>query len=275
MPFELPLAAQDVLEQPFAAAARLVVRAVIRSHNDFHASLFDTCLKGGQIRFPKILFTHNRIETVSLVLRTGMHSKVLCAGSDLHIRIVVPLHSLNKSDTQSRSQVRILSKCFMSPAPSRIAENIYIGRPERKSFVNVIIAVLLLHIKLRASFVGNRLRNLLHKILIKRSGQTDRLREHGRRTRSRYAVKRFVPVIIGLHTQSVYRWRPVKCLVHFLFQCHIGDKGLRSLFKRLHSVLRSCAYIRTSLSVSLKTGLNKTNVSFILNSPMSHYSIIH
>ena len=220
MSVERPLAAQDVLEQPLAAAARFVVGAVVRAHHGFHLRLGHRRAESGQIGFTKVFFGHHGIEGVTFALRTAVNGKVLGARRRLEVFRIVPLHALDEPDAQPRGEVRILPVGFVSAAPAGIPEDVDIGRPEGEPLVDAEIAFAGGFMVLGAAFGGDDIRHLFQKTFVKGSGQTNGLREHGGHTGTRHAVQRLVPPVVEWDAQTRNGRRGIKHLANLFLQGH-------------------------------------------------------
>lgn len=201
MALKAPCVAQDILEQRFAAAAGLAVGTVVCTHHGFNTGFLDGCFKRGKVCLPQILLACVGVKFVALSLRTGVHGKMLGAGGCFEI-FTVALQSLDEGDAETGGQIGVLAVRFVTAAPSRITEDIYVRRPESQTFVNVAIALGRLHIVLCAGFRGDHFRDSLEIFLIEHRSQADGLRKHGSGTGARHAMERLVPPVIGGNVQS-------------------------------------------------------------------------
>ena len=170
--------------------------------------------------------------------RAAVNRKVLGACRSLQILLIVALDALNKAYAHAGSQIRILAKGFMTASPARVAENIDIGRPERKSLVNVRVVLLLLVIVLGASFCGNDIGHLLQQLLVKACRHRNRLRKYRRDSGTGNTVQTLVPPVICLNPQLLDRRRPIQRLLYLLVQRHLRDQ-----FLCLPAVLRKKHFI--------------------------------
>ena len=77
---KFPFPAQKIDHQRLGSAAWFPVGAVVRAHETLHPCIRQL-LKSRQVGFFHILFTCNRIKFMPQRFRSGMHRKVLGAGS--------------------------------------------------------------------------------------------------------------------------------------------------------------------------------------------------
>ena len=144
--------------------------------------------------------------------RSTVHRIVLRARVRLKIRGVVPLQAADDSETHAGSQKWVLSVSFHSPAPSGIAEYVYIRSPEGQALVTVIFLLLLVIVVLGARLVADHLECTVHLGIIKRGGEGDRLREDSCVSRAGNAVQSLVPPVVRRNSEA----RDGRSLVHHL-----------------------------------------------------------
>ena len=112
----------------------------------------------------------------------------------------------------------------MPPAPPRVAENINIGRPEGKTFVDISVSFPAKCIVFCSSLLGNYVRNPLYFSGIKHCRKRNRLRKYCRGSGSCNSMERFIPPVICRNPQSLYP-RCVKFkLTGTLLYCHLKHK---------------------------------------------------
>ena len=80
-------------------------------------------------------------------LGSAMHGVVLRTSVRLHIFVVIALHSKNRLHTEHGIQIGILTAGLLTTSPTRIAEDVHIGTPERELGVAWIIALTHAHIE--------------------------------------------------------------------------------------------------------------------------------
>ncbi len=231
MSLKAPFFPQNILQQCFASAARFSVRTVIRSHDRFHFRFLHTGFKCRKVCLIHILLARLGIELMAQVFRTAMYRKMFRAGRCLHIVLIMSLYSFHEPHAESGCQVRVFPECLMASAPSRVSENIDVGRPERQPFVNIKIFIFLLCVELRPAFRGNGVSYFFQKIFVKCGRQRDCLRKYGRRSCSCHAVERLIPPVISFDAQSFYRRSAVHHLKSLLLQCHLCDQTAGAFFK--------------------------------------------
>jgi hypothetical protein len=179
MPVKAPFVPQDIEQKRFTAAARFSVGAVVGSHNDLHAALRNARFELRQICIPKIVSVGNGVELVSQTLGTAVYGIVLGAGGGFERFAVGSLKPFNESHAHPRCEIRVFAVCLMSASPARITENIYVGRPECKPFVYIMIALLLVRAVFGASFVADDAGCLVYQFGIECCRQPYSLRENG------------------------------------------------------------------------------------------------
>ena len=224
MPGESPSVTKRILQQHLASAAGLPVCPVIGAHHGLNSCFLHQRLECRQIGFLQILLADNCIKAVADILGTAVYCEVLCAGCCLQIIFIMSLQTLHKTNTESGGQVRVLTKSFVSAAPSGITENIDIGRPEGQTLVYVRVIIFLLHVEFRTALRGNCGCNLLQQVLIKGCRKSDGLRENRCHAGARNAVQRLIPPVISLDAESFDRRRPAQGLRNLLLQSHLRHK---------------------------------------------------
>ena len=220
MPLEIPLSTQNTANQCLTSAARLPVRPVISAHHRLHMRFFDKRLECRQICFLHIFRVGLCIKLMAQRLRSGMHREMLRARRRLH-DLTISLQALDESNTQSGSQIRILSIGLMSPSPSGIPENIDIRRPERKPFIDIPVIVGRILIVFRPALSGHTFPNLACQLFVKCRRDTDRLWKHCRRPCSGHTVQALSPPVIGRNAKPLYGRRLIPKLSHTLLHCHL------------------------------------------------------
>ena len=224
MAFEAPCISQDILKQCLASAARLTVSTIVGAHHRLYLRFLYTGFKRRKISLEHILTGSYRIERMTLVFRTGVYREMLCTCCRFHVIVIVPLDSLDKAHTQTGSKVRVLTESFMAASPSRITENIYVGRPEGQPLVNIRIIKFLLHVEFCAPLCRHHIRHFLKQILIKSSRHSDCLRKDRRHTCPGYSVQRFIPPVVRLNAQARDRRCAVKGLRYLLLESHLSHQ---------------------------------------------------
>ena len=134
-----PLVSQNILQQSLASAARLAIGAIISTHHCLHAGFLHAGLECGQIGLRHVLLGSDRIKAVTDVLGTAVHGEMLRTGCSLQVILVMSLDALHKANAKTGGQIRILTEGLVSAAPAGITEDVYVGRPEGQSLINVSI----------------------------------------------------------------------------------------------------------------------------------------
>ena len=186
-----------------ARAGSLAVYTVICAHYALNVSFSDECFKCRKIGFFNILFGNFGIKLVTHCFGTAVYSIMLSTSGSFHC-FSFTLQAIYKGFSVFGGQIRIFAVSLMSSAPSRITENIDIGRPEGQPFVYISVIVFCICIILCTSFLGGYIRNLLSQFCIKHSRQTDSLRKHCGYARTRQTVKSLVPPVVCRNAQPFY-----------------------------------------------------------------------
>ena len=161
-----------------------------------------------------------------------MHGVMFRRRHGFQIARIVALQTFDKSNTQARGEIRILTVGFLATAPARIAEDIDIGRPHRQAGKPVGTAeTMLLGVMLSAKLRADHLRDLMHQRLIPRGGHADRLGKYRGITQRRHAVQPLVPPVVFAHAQARNGGRVVDQLWDFFVQCHAADQILGALLE--------------------------------------------
>ncbi len=238
---ELPVIAQDLLEQEGARAGRHAVHGVVGAHDGIRAPFDDGGPEGGKVGVPKIARRHVDVETVPLRFRPAVHGVVLGRGHGLQVSRIVTLQSPHKGDSQLPGQEGVFTVRFLAASPARIAKDIDVGRPERQSVVDAVIAFALRLVVLGAGFGGNDLGLATHEINVPGSCHGDGLRKHRRVARARHAVQRLVPPIVGRDAQPGNGRSGVLHLQDLLLERQARDKIVNPLFNWQGGILEGKA----------------------------------
>ncbi len=152
--FKLPVASENVLNQPPVSAGRLAVDTVVCAHDRLDLCVLNKTLKGGQICFIQVLIIHLCIEAVTTLLRSAVYGVMLGAGGGFH-KLAVTLKPLNKCRTHFGGQVRVLAVGLLSSSPAGVTENIDVGRPEGKTLIDAVVTLFFSCVVFCTGFVGN------------------------------------------------------------------------------------------------------------------------
>ena len=130
---------QNLTEQTMVRAARFAVHAVVRAHNSRRMCRRDDIGKRRQVCSEQIRVGYVDIENVTQLFRSAVYGVMLQGRVRLAI-FSVALQTADKGVPHMRGQIRILTIGFVTSAPTRIAENIDIGRPHGQSLIGAGIA---------------------------------------------------------------------------------------------------------------------------------------
>ena len=123
----------------------------------------------------------------------------------------------------------------MSPSPSWITENIYVWRPEGKTFVNVTVFFLGICIVFGTTFGSNGICNLSQKFGVKSGAKSNCLRENCGLSGTGNSVERFIPPVVGRNPKSFDCRCVIAQLTCFFFLGHLADQFGR-FFSSLFSI---------------------------------------
>ena len=164
--------------------------------------LFDQCFKCRKIGLGKIFLRSDGIEFMAECFRTAVGREMLGTACREHI-LAVALKSLYEGHAETGRKIRIFSVGLMASSPSRVTEDIDVRAPECKSLIDVPVALFARSIVLGTGFGRDNLRDFSEKFFVKHSRQADRLREHGRRSRTGNTMETFVPPVICRNTETI------------------------------------------------------------------------
>src|SRR5687768_11849761 len=117
-------------------------------------------------------------------------------GNELQVRRVIAFQRLAKGNSEAARQVRAFAERLVAAAPARIAEDVDVRAPERKTLVVTAVALAQKLVMLRARLIADRGRDLRHASHVPHRGKADGLRKHGGNTRSSDTVQALVPPIV-------------------------------------------------------------------------------
>ena len=167
---EAPLVAQYLLQQTVAAAAGVAVQPLIGAHLLFCPRLLHKMLEGRQVSLPQVARREVvDVEVVARLFRSAVHGKVLGTGVELHV--FMPrrtLQAFHHCLAQARVHVGVFAVSLLSASPARVAEDVDVGRPERKTLVFAHRAGLALRRVLGSRLVAYRRIDALEQHIIER-----------------------------------------------------------------------------------------------------------
>src|ERR1017187_4774491 len=101
------------------------------------------------------------------------------SGNRLEILRIIALQSGYIGHPELAGKKRIFAIGFLAPAPTRVAEDVDVGRPEIEAEENVVVPLTLRLIVLGTTLGGNRFAHSVNQVRIPRGRHADRLRKHG------------------------------------------------------------------------------------------------
>ena len=148
---------------------------------------------------------------------------MLGARGDLQV-LAIALQSLDEPYAQPAGKIRIFAIGFMPSAPAGITENVDVRAPHGQTLVNVAVAMRRLPVVLCARFGADDACHHFVEVLVENCRQTNRLREHRRRARTRHAVQGFIPPVIRRNAQPRNGRRVKTELGGLLLQRHLRNQ---------------------------------------------------
>ena len=178
----VPFAAQDIVEQPLVRMAGDAVDLVIARHDGVDGGAIDHFLEWGEEHLAQGPLRDLRRAGIGAAFRLSMACHMLERGHDLtvlQLRILArSLKPFHRCDAHFGNEIRVLAKCFLDPAPARVACDIDDWRQH------------LMHAA-RADFAGDVIVDLADEVGIPGRGETDSLRK-ARRIQGGQTMQRFL-----------------------------------------------------------------------------------
>ena len=182
------------------------------------------------------MFRHIHVESVAQWLRPAVHRVVFRRRHQFKILRIVALEAFDELHAQARGQKRIFAEGFHSPPPARIANDVDIRRPERKSGKPAVIIVANRLVVLGATLDSDCRRDPVHQRRIPRCRQADRLRKIRRKSVARHSVQGLIPPVVCGNVQPRNCRRNILHLAHLLFERHAAHKVLGAVFRRQRGI---------------------------------------
>ncbi len=229
--FESPFAAKLVLQQKLVGAGWLAVDAVVSAHHGVGLGLGHCGAKGGQIGIHFVVLAHSHVGHVPCGFRPAVYGKVLGGRDDAVVVRIVALHAGDEGNAHPRGQERVFAISLLAAAPTRIAEDVDVGRPEVQPFKDVAVpGTHILHM-LDAALGADGYGHFVNLRRIECRRQTDRLRKLCGSIH-RDAVQRLAPPIVRWNIEPRNGPRLVQQLCALLFERHPAHQVRRTLLRR-------------------------------------------
>ena len=225
-----PPAPEYVLEQELAAAAGATVITVVCTHELTHAGLGCKCLECRQIGLPEISLADSHVELVPVPFRSAVHREMLRARVGLVIVGIVSLEPPDHGHAHPGREERVLSVGFLTAAPARVPEYVYVRSPEGQSVILLPYVLAYGVVVLRARLVGDEGESLLETLRVKGGRHSYRLRVHCRQAGPRDSVQSLVPPVIGRYAETFYRLGTVHHHSDLLLQGEPREQVFDTLF---------------------------------------------
>ena len=216
-----PFLAQNVLQQARAGRCRFAIDAVVSAHNRLHMRITHQRMKCGQIGLVQITLAGMHIKVMPTGFRPAMHRVVLGGGDHFEILGIITLHGFDELDAHAAGQIGIFAIGFLTTAPTWIAEDVDIWRPESQSLIALAQAAVEKLVMLGTRLITDCSGNIVHQCRIKTGRQTNGLGEHGGGASTRHAVQGLIPPFVSRNIQTWYGFGTVGQLQNFFFQRHV------------------------------------------------------
>ena len=210
-----PLITQDLSQQLVGTTARLSFVGIVGTHHFVHIGGLHEVLKRIEISLGKVTLTDvGSIELMALVFRTTMHSIMLEAGMQfvvgapfawssllINLRLGIALQAENDGATHLSSQEWIFTISLLSTSPTRVAEDVDIGSPDRQATVSLYQTFATCLDILDTLLGAGDVHHLLQQFGVKRGCHADGLRKDSCHTTACSAMQSFAPPIVFLDTE--------------------------------------------------------------------------
>ena len=218
---EVPVAAQNLLQQSVVAAAGVALESLVGTHHLLDMGFLYQVLEGRQVGLPQIALRQVfYIKVVAGLLRTAMHGEVFGAGQQLAVFSVVgSLQTAHHTDAHLTVHEGVLAVTLLAAAPARVAEDVDGRCPERQGLVAFDgLALSALQRVLGAGLVAHGTIDTLDEVVVERTGHANARRENSRQTVAPHTVEGLAPPVELTDTQSRNGRRAVHHQLALLFQ---------------------------------------------------------
>ena len=146
---------------------------------------------------------------------------------------MIALQTTHEGRSQLAGEIGVLAPCLLATTPTRIAENVDIGRPEGKPLVDQSVALPAeCLVILGTALVGDGGGDALDERGIPGRGHADRLRKYGGAAIAPNAVERLAPEVVRRDAQAGDRRGIMPHLRDFLLQGHACQEVAHTLSDR-------------------------------------------
>ena len=166
-----------------------------------------------------------------------MHREVLARGHRAQVVHIAALNPGNKGHAKLAGEKRILAIGFLAAPPAWIAKDVDVGRPERQSIKNAMVALALRLVVLAAGLGRDDVAHRVHQRGVPRCAHADSLRKDRRVAGARHSVKRLIPRLVVGNAKPRDGCCPVLELVGLLIQGHPSHQVMCPLSRRQTGVL--------------------------------------
>ena len=143
------------LQQHLVRAGWELIDGVVGAHHRLHVALGHRGAECGQVGFFKVARAGIDVESMPQALGPAVHREVLAGRDGAQVLEVVALHAADEGNAHAAGQERIFAVGLLAAAPARIAKDVDVGRPERESVKDAVVAFALRLVVLGAGLVGD------------------------------------------------------------------------------------------------------------------------
>src|SRR6266542_4382744 len=162
------------------SASRLAIQAVVGTHHRSGVPFCDGRPERRQVCLAQIAFSDRGIEPVPLRLGSGVYGVMLGRRDNFQVLWIVALQSLDEFDSEPAREVRIFAVGFLSAAPTRVAKDVDVRRPEGETIKPAPIPVPLRLLIFGARFFRDDSLDAVDQWRVESCPETDGLREYCR-----------------------------------------------------------------------------------------------
>ena len=232
---EVPLVAEDVLDEEFAGAAGGAVEGAVDAHDGADVGVAHGDFKGGEVGFVEVAFGWVHAHGVAEFFGAAVDGEVFHAGHGFHVVGVVALEAADVDEGHLAGEERVLAVGFLAASPAGVAEDVYAGAVEGEAVALGDGAVVLRGVGVvsGSGLGGDGLGLLLDEGEVPGGGHADGLGEHGGGVIAAHeAVEVFVAVAVGGDAEAGDGQGAGADLGDFFLEGELGDEVVDAGFER-------------------------------------------
>ena len=194
--FESPFIAQDLLQQTGVAAAGVVVETLVGAHHFAHLRILHQGLEGRHVGLPQVAGRDvGQVDGVAAPFGSAVHGIMLGAGPEFTVfGVFGTLQTTNHRTAHHTGQIGVLAVGLLASAPTRVAEDVHIGRPYRQT-VEFLILTAIEHavVVLGAELCARGIENAVEQVGVERRGHAHWFGKHRHVAHVGSAMERLAP----------------------------------------------------------------------------------